>query len=173
MHFVTTLFAKRVVGKLMFYYYTTGAIFCKFSKDLYTLLNKTKLLAARRDSMKYRIANSETGDYVVYRKFAYKRNIYHGTKGFLSVFLLSVGVFLTIPTPEDIVILGGLGKYVASIFNLSTGKGILYTTLIYKGAGVALICIAVILGGSYVQEKLKSQVRGQINNIKNFKRLHL
>jgi len=123
--------------------------------------------------MKYRIANSETRNYVVYRKFAYKRNIYHGVKGFLSVFLLSVGIFLTIPTPEDIIILGGIGKYMSSVFNLSTGRGILYTTLIYKGAGVAMICVAVVLGGSYIQEKLKAQVKGHINNLKNFRRLHL
>ena len=124
--------------------------------------------------MKYKVPHSaEDSRYVLYRKFTYRRNINHGAKGFLSVVLLSIGVFLAIPTPEDIVILGGLGKYVSSVFNLSTGKGILYATLAYKSAGIALICIAVVLGGSYIQEKLKSQVTGHINNLKKLQKLTL
>jgi len=116
--------------------------------------------------MKYRVTQSnQDGRYVVYRKFHYKPSKYLGVKGFASVFLLSLGIFVTIPTPEDIVILGTIGKYVSSIFGMSTGKGILFATLAYKGAGIAILCVAVVLGGSYVQEKLKAQVKSSINSI--------
>ena len=116
--------------------------------------------------MKYKVVHSDKDSkYVVYRKFTYKPSKYLGVQGFLSIFFLSFGIYLTIPTPEDIVILGTIGKYIAAVFDLSTGKGILFATLAYKGTGVALICLAVIFGGSYIQESLKSQVKNSINSI--------
>ena len=105
---------------------------------------------------------------MIYRRFTYKPKLSMGSKGFLSVFLLSAGVFLTIPTPEDIVILGALGRYISQAFDMSTGKGILYATLVYKGAGVTMLVIAAVLGGSYIRERLKSQVKNQVRKITKF-----
>jgi len=109
--------------------------------------------------MRYKIAHSETDRYVVYRKFTYKRSKYLGIQGFLSVSLLSIGIFMSIPTPEDIVVLGAIGKYLSSMFNLTTGEGLLYATLAYKGTGVALIVVAAAFGGSYIRNRLKAKVK--------------
>lgn len=121
--------------------------------------------------MKYRVTQSEEDSkYTVYRTFNYTGSKYRGAQGFLSIFLLSLGIYLTIPTPEDVVILGTLGKYISAVFDLSAGKGILYATLTYKGMGVALLCAAIILGGAYIREKLKSKVKKQMDK---FSKLHL
>jgi len=109
--------------------------------------------------MRYKIAHSETDRYVVYRKFTYKRNKYLGIQGFLSVSLLSIGIFLTMPTPEDIIVLGAIGKYLSKVFDMTTGQGVLYATLAYKGTGVALIVVAAAFGGSYIRNRLKAQVK--------------
>ena len=121
--------------------------------------------------MRYRVTQSEEDSkYTVYRTFNYTGSKYRGAQGFLSIFLLSLGIYLTIPTPEDVVILGTLGKYISGAFDLSAGKGILYATLTYKGIGVALLCAAMILGGAYIRGKLKSKVKKQMDR---FSKLHL
>lgn len=116
--------------------------------------------------MKYRVTHSNRDSkYIVYRKFTHKPRLSLGTKGFLSVIFLSVGIFLSIPTPEDILILGAIGKFFSHIFDVSTGSGILFATLTYKGTGIALIVAAIILGGSYIKEKLKTHVKGNVRRI--------
>ena len=145
----------------MFYYYTIGAIFLIFVTFIYPTEQDRNPLA----KMKYKVKQSGTDRYVVYRKFHYKPKLSLGTKGFLSVTLLSIGIYLSIPTHEDIVILGAIGKYLSSIFGLTNGRGVMYATLTYKGTGIALICIAAVLGGSYIRDRLMTQVKNHVKYI--------
>jgi len=109
--------------------------------------------------MRYKIAHSETDRYVIYRKFNYKVNTKLGAQGFLSVVLLSVGIFMALPMPEDVIIYGALGKVLSKTLDLTTGKGILYASLIFEGTGMALIVLASVVGGSYIRNRLKAKVK--------------
>ncbi|MFH0869073.1 MAG: hypothetical protein V1839_02505 [archaeon] len=115
--------------------------------------------------MRYRVRNSKSGEYVIYRKFRYKRNLNPGVKGFLSVFFMSLGIYLVLPTPEDVIIYGAVGKYISYTFKTPISSGVLYASLIFEGAGVVCIALAAVLGGSYMREKLKAQVRGHMNKL--------
>jgi len=115
--------------------------------------------------MKYKVMHSTIDDYQVYRTFHYTPNKLIGVKGFSAIALLSVGLLLALPMPDDVLLYGATGKYFASTFGMTLTKGIMYAALAYEAAGIALIAVACILGGSYIKDKLKTQVRHHMKKI--------
>jgi hypothetical protein len=66
---------------------------------------------------------------------------------------------MALPMPEDVIIYGALGKVLSKTLDLTTGKGILYASLIFEGTGMALIVLASVVGGSYIRNRLKAKVK--------------
>ena len=107
---------------------------------------------------KYRIKHSETDTHIVYRKFTYERQKQLGLIGFLAVVLMSVGIFLLIPTPEDILTIGAIANFLAGHYALANGKSIFYALILYKGSGALIVLAAIVLGGAYIKNLMLAKI---------------
>ena len=102
----------------------------------------------------YRIKHAETATHIVYRRFTYKQQKQLGMIGFLSVVLMSIGIFLVLPTPEDIISIGAIAEFLVKHYGIANGKSILYALIISKGTGGLLILISLLLGGTYIKNMM-------------------
>ena len=111
----------------------------------------------------YKVVHSRSGDMVVYRNVYWSSRTKTGIIGFVSVALLSLGTFLLIPTPEDVLSVGWLARFFTKHYGLSGEKSVLYGLLTVKGTAVLLIVVASILGGEYVRELFHKNVTTKVN----------
>ncbi len=103
----------------------------------------------------YRVLYSRSKDAVTYRKVFWSHSRKSGLKGFASIVLLSVGTFMLLPTPEDVIEVGGLATFLTGHYGISASKSLYYALLIIKGSAGLLIGVASILGGSYIRDKIR------------------
>ncbi len=108
---------------------------------------------------KYKVLHSNADGYVVHRKFYWDRQKRHGLAGFLSVTLLSVGIFMLLPTPEDVISVGWLSRFLMKHYSITNGAGIFYAIAIIKGTAMILIVAATALGGRYIQDELARKIK--------------
>ncbi len=109
--------------------------------------------------MLYKVPHSKTEEFIVYRKFYFNRRKKQGMMGFLSVTLMSVGIFMLLPTPEDVVSVGWLSRFLAKHYGLTNGSGILYSIAIIKGTAVLLLIVSAVIGGQYVRERIAHRIK--------------
>lgn len=109
--------------------------------------------------MLYKVPHSKTKEFIVYRKFSYDRRKKHGVMGFLSVTLMSIGIFMLLPTPEDVVSVGWLSGFLVKHYGITNGSGILYSIAIIKGMAILLLGMSVVLGGEYIREMIAHKIK--------------
>ena len=79
-----------------------------------------------------------------------------------SAFLLSTALYILLPTPDELVIFPVGGLFFSYVFHLSFVYGVLFTTLMYYGGGVACMLAALLTGGKPVYYKLKQKFGGKV-----------
>jgi|SRR3989344_8030261 len=109
--------------------------------------------------MLYKVQHSKSEEFIVYRKFNWDRNKKRGAAGFLSVVLMSVGIFMLLPTPEDVISVGWLSRFLVKHYDVAGGNGILYSLVILKGTAALLLVVSIALGGKYVRERIAHKIK--------------
>ena len=77
----------------------------------------------------------------------------------VSTFLLGLGVYILLPTADEIIVHPTFGWFLSYVFNIPLALGILLSVAIYRGVGVACLLGALGLGGKPVYAKLKDRLR--------------
>jgi hypothetical protein len=78
-------------------------------------------------------------------------------KAATSTFLLGIGVYIWLPTADEIIIHPILGLLFSTVFNINIVYGMLLSLLLYRGIGSLCIVGAVVSGGKPVYRKLRER----------------
>jgi hypothetical protein len=76
-----------------------------------------------------------------------------------SLILLSVGLYILIPTLDEFMIHPVFGVFLFRFFDLPYIYGIAVSIIMYRVAGVICLIAAIIIGGRSILEKLKTKFR--------------
>jgi hypothetical protein len=74
------------------------------------------------------------------------------------VFLLSLSLYILLPTADEIVIHPVFGLFLSQVFNLPLIYGVLLSMAIYRGIGFACMLSALLFGGKPIYLKLKKRI---------------
>lgn len=77
----------------------------------------------------------------------------------VSAFLLGVGVYVWLPTPDEIVIYPALSIFFSLVFNLNLAYAVLLSVILYRGIGSVCLLGAIILGGKQTYLKIKERLK--------------
>jgi hypothetical protein len=77
----------------------------------------------------------------------------------VSAFLLGLGVYIWLPTADEIVIHPTLGLFFSYILHINYAYGVLLSIIIYRGIGSACLLGALLLGGKPVYYTLKEKLK--------------
>ena len=76
-----------------------------------------------------------------------------------SAFFLGLGVYIWLPTADEIVIHPTFGLFLSIILHINYAYGVLLSIIIYRTIGSACLLGALLLGGKPVYNKLKEKLR--------------
>lgn len=79
----------------------------------------------------------------------------HFLKAAFSTVFLSIALYIFIPTVDEILIHSVFGLFLWTIFTVSLAHGLLMSLLAHRGLGIALLFIALFVGGKPIYSKLK------------------
>jgi hypothetical protein len=71
--------------------------------------------------------------------------------------LLGTGIYILLPTPDELVIYPTLSVLFSFVFHIPLIYAILLSMIIYRGAGVGCLLGALLIGGKPVYYKLKEK----------------
>jgi hypothetical protein len=77
----------------------------------------------------------------------------------VSAFLLGLGVYIWLPTADEIVIHPTFGLFLSIVLHINYAYGVLLSIIIYRAIGSTCILGALLLGGKPVYNKLKEKLR--------------
>ena len=77
----------------------------------------------------------------------------------VSAFLLGLGIYIWLPTADEIVIHPTLGFFLSYALNINIVYGVLLSVLIYRGIGSACLLGAIFLGGKPIYSQLRERFR--------------
>jgi hypothetical protein len=75
-----------------------------------------------------------------------------------STLLLGIGVYIWLPTADEIVIHPTLGLLFSIVFNINIIYGVLLSLVLYRGIGSLCIAGVVYLGGKPIYRKLRERL---------------
>jgi hypothetical protein len=76
-----------------------------------------------------------------------------------SAILLGIGMYIWLPTPDEIIIYPVLGFSLSYFFHMSLVYGVLLSMIIYRGTGSACLLTALLIGGKPIYYKLKERLK--------------
>ena len=76
-----------------------------------------------------------------------------------STFLLGVGVYIWLPTADEIVIHPTFGWFLSYVLNIPLVYGVFLSVVIYRGVGAACLLVSLLVGGKPIYDKLKERLR--------------
>jgi hypothetical protein len=77
----------------------------------------------------------------------------------VSVFLLGLGVYIWLPTADEIVVHPTFGLFLSIVLHINYAFGVLLSIIIYRTVGSAFLLGALLLGGKPIYNKLKEKLR--------------
>jgi len=77
----------------------------------------------------------------------------------ISACLLGLGVYILLPTPDEIVIHPTLGLLLSYALNINIAYSVLLSVIIYRGIGSLCILCAILLGGNSAYKQLKERLK--------------
>jgi hypothetical protein len=77
----------------------------------------------------------------------------------VSAFLLGLGVYIWLPTADEIVIHPTFGLFLSIVLHMNYAYGVLLSIVIYRIIGSACILGALLIGGKPAYYKLKEKLR--------------
>jgi hypothetical protein len=119
--------------------------------------------------MKYRVEHSKSKEFRVYRKFHYHTGLKLGVRGFLSVVFLAIGIFILMPDPDELLIYGAILPVLSKSLGISLKQALILAATTFKCIGFVFLVAALAVGGRYIKDKLKMQVKSQVNKIGNIR----
>jgi hypothetical protein len=75
-----------------------------------------------------------------------------------SLFLLSLSLYILLPTADEIVIHPLFGLFLSQFLNIPLVYGVLLSIVIYRGVGLACLLGALMIGGKPIYYKLKERI---------------
>lgn len=83
----------------------------------------------------------------------------------LSFALMAVGIYIVIPTPDELLIHPFMGYLFSMAFNVNLQTGILWSCTFYVTLGVMFLAGSIIIGGRTIICELNNKVSSGANNI--------
>jgi hypothetical protein len=84
----------------------------------------------------------------------------------LALALMAYGVYIIVPTPDELVIHPVVGYLFARTFDVSIQTGVLWSLGFYNCLGLVLLAVSLALGGRVVLEGLTGAVAQQGNMLR-------
>jgi hypothetical protein len=85
----------------------------------------------------------------------------------VSAFLLGLGVYIWLPTADEIVIHPTFGLFLSIVLQINYAYGVLLSIIIYRIIGSACILGSILIGGKPVYNKLKEKLKKNKQCIKS------
>ena len=79
-------------------------------------------------------------------------------KAAFSAILLSVSIYILLPTPDELVIYPVLSFFFAYGFHIPIIYGLLISMILYRGVGCACLLGALLIGGKPIYYSLKQRI---------------
>ncbi|MFH2111721.1 MAG: hypothetical protein ABIJ47_10745 [Candidatus Bathyarchaeota archaeon] len=76
----------------------------------------------------------------------------------LSFALLAVGIYIVVPTPDEILIHPFMGYMLSKAFNTSFKTGIIWSCTIYVSIGLIFLASSLLLGGRIILHEINSKI---------------
>jgi len=76
----------------------------------------------------------------------------------LSFALLAVGIYIVVPTPDEILIHPAIGYILSKAFNTSLQVGIIWSCTMYIGIGILFLASSLLLGGRIIMHEINSKI---------------
>ena len=76
----------------------------------------------------------------------------------LSFALLAVGLYIVVPTPDEILIHPFMGYMLSKAFNTSIKTGIIWSCTAYISIGILFLASSLLLGGRIILHELNSKI---------------
>jgi hypothetical protein len=80
-----------------------------------------------------------------------------------STFLLGFGLYIWLPTADEIFIHPVFGLFLSYFLNIPLAYGVLLSIIIYRGIGSACLLGALALGGKPIYHSLRDRIRKKKN----------
>ena len=77
----------------------------------------------------------------------------------VSAFLLGLGVYIWLPTADEIVIHPTFGLFLSIILHINYAYGVLLSIIIYRITGSVCILGSLLLVGKPIYQKLKEKIK--------------
>lgn len=77
----------------------------------------------------------------------------------ISIALLGLGVYILLPTPDEIIIHPAFGFLLSYALNTNIAYGVLLSVIIYRGIGCLCILCAILLGGKSAFKQLIERLK--------------
>jgi len=76
-----------------------------------------------------------------------------------SAILLGIGLYIWLPTPDEIIIYPVLGFLLSYFLHTALVYGVLLSMIIYRGTGSICLLCALLVGGKPIYYKLKERLK--------------
>jgi len=77
----------------------------------------------------------------------------------LAIILLSVALYILLPTLDEVFIHPVFGLFLSQVFDLPIIHGTLLSVIIYRSIGVVCLLSALLVGGKPIYQKLKARLK--------------
>jgi hypothetical protein len=84
-----------------------------------------------------------------------------------STFLLGLGVYILLPTADEIIIHPVFGLFLSYVLNLPLAIGVLLSIIIYRAIGALCVLSALLIGGKPIYQHLKETIKKKKQKTKN------
>jgi hypothetical protein len=83
----------------------------------------------------------------------------------LSFALLTIGLYIVVPTPDELLIHPFTGYILSRAFNTSIKTGIIWSCTAYNSIGILFLASALLLGGRIILHELNSKIHAGASTI--------
>ncbi len=73
--------------------------------------------------------------------------------------LMVVGIYIIIPTPEEIVIHSTIAIFLSKTLKVTVSWGVILSAVIYRSLGLISLAVGLILGGEAALRRLKKRMK--------------
>lgn len=77
----------------------------------------------------------------------------------LAIILLSVALYILLPTLDEVFIHPVFGLFLSQVFDLPIIHGTLLSVIIYRSIGVVCLLGALLIGGKPIYQKIKARFK--------------
>jgi hypothetical protein len=83
----------------------------------------------------------------------------------LSFALMAVGIYIVVPTPDELLLHPVMGLIFSKVFGVSLQTGIVWSCTMYTGLGLVFLAGSILLGGRIVVHELNNKVSSGTSSV--------